>query len=111
VLNLFLMHKIFLLICILFSSISMAIFVSPVDHPGDCFNEPNLTTTPAFFPRYLHNNKDEKIQLQGKDKPKQTAFGCQVAYQERFVPIDSLALSVLFFGLAYWKIKRPKKLN
>jgi len=69
---------------------------------------------PAFFPKYMYLEKEEvdMAKVYETRNPTPTIVPIELRLtelQERFVPIDTLFLSALFFGLAGWTNYRVKR--
>src|SRR3989304_1805444 len=72
--------------------------------------------TPALFPRYLYFEKEEVDMAKAFDirNPSPTVVPYELKLTEtyeRYIPFDTLFLAVLFFGLAFRKVQKPKKFN
>ena len=72
--------------------------------------------TPALFPRYLYFEKEEVDMAKAFDirNPYPTVVPYELKLTEtyeRYIPFDTLFLAVLFFGLAFRKVQKPKKFN
>lgn len=103
------MNKIFLFIGALFLGLTIAVLISPEDHPGSCNNKIEATfNIIAIFPRYLHLEGYKTPKIQDKDTLKQIALGCEFSYKERYIPIDAISFSLLFLGVGLWNSYRKK---
>ncbi|KKQ41419.1 MAG: hypothetical protein US60_C0040G0002 [Microgenomates group bacterium GW2011_GWC1_37_8] len=103
------MVKFFLLLAILFLSFSLVVLLNLEDHSGNCGTD-RVLNTPAFFPKYINIEKREKNAIPPSDTLNQWKLGCTSGYYIRFIPIDLLVLSTVFFGAALWKHRKLRRI-